>query len=251
MYRVEQEEPSQEFKMAWNAAGMHIQAQAGSGLNWLRSDLNPPMAEHLSFRLGNQIFFIFVEAAECSFDHASSLFMRVSKRANAVPCLMKMRKRISTWEPDGLGWGLTHAISGELINPPDLISEELIEMSDWELHDFAIQVVCGHLEKEGKKVFSKQSALDIDPSIWFEDENGANFVIVREVRHPVKDAVIPDTTEAIKLDCSSMSNSGFFASVCVANVDDPFDPDAESNGNFLPLYRGHGMTVRFQGLTGL
>ena len=88
--------------MAWSAAGKHIQAQAGEGLNWLRSSLNPPMAEHLSFRLGNQIFFVFVEAAEASFDHASPLFMRVSEEAKAVPCIMKMRKRIATWEPEGL-----------------------------------------------------------------------------------------------------------------------------------------------------
>jgi hypothetical protein len=42
-----------------------------------------------------------------------------------------------------------------------------------------------------------------------------------------------------------MSRVGFFASVTVANADDPFDPSGE---NAMPLYRGHGMMVRFEGL---
>ena len=41
---------------------------------------------------------------------------------------------------------------------------------------------------------------------------------------------------------------GHFASVEVASVDDPFDPDAETNGNVEPLLRGHGMHVRYKGL---
>ncbi len=41
---------------------------------------------------------------------------------------------------------------------------------------------------------------------------------------------------------------GYFASVAVLNSDDPFNPDAKSNANYLPLYRGHGMFVKFEGL---
>ena len=146
MNEVSQGEPSDDFKRAWSYAGQHIQKQSGGGLSWLRADLNPPMAEHLSFRMGNQIFFIFVEAAEFNFRNAESLFLRVSKEAGAVPCVMKMQQRISTWEPASPGWGLIHAESGAVITPPALVSDALIEMSRWELHDFAIQIVAQYLE---------------------------------------------------------------------------------------------------------
>jgi hypothetical protein len=45
--------------------------------------------------------------------------------------------------------------------------------------------------------------------------------------------------------CAKMGKSGFFASVSVASADDPFDP---SGSNAMPLYRGHAMIVRFEGL---
>ena len=70
MHEVSQSEPSDDFKRAWSLAGQHIQKQSGGGLSWLRADLNPPMVEHLSFRIGNQIFFIFVEAAEFNYSWA-------------------------------------------------------------------------------------------------------------------------------------------------------------------------------------
>lgn len=241
MFEVKQAEPSPLFKVAWSAAGTHIQRQASAGLNWLRADLNPPMAEHLSFRMGNQVSFIFVEAAEQTFKHGGALFLKVAKAANAVPCLMNMRQCLSAWEPEIAGWGLTHAETGRPVVPPALVTDELIVMSNWELHDFAIQVVSRYLEEQMKKVFSKQPSVDIDPSIWFQDASGPHFVVVREARYPTTQAPKPASAAQIKSSCARLSNSGFFASVAVANATDLT----------LPLYRGHGMHVRFTGLVGL
>ena len=56
--------------------------------------------------------------------------------------------------PLRLGWGLLHAATKERIDPLALVSDELIEMSDWEVHDFAISVVENKLEEEGKKACS-------------------------------------------------------------------------------------------------
>ncbi len=47
------------------------------------------------------------------------------------------------------------------------------------------------------------------------------------------------------------SRNACFASNGAADNEDPFDPDAHDNGNFLPLYRGGGMLIRFQGLVRL
>jgi hypothetical protein len=248
MYDVVQDEPSEDFKRAWKAAGRHLRPLGGDGFNWLRCTLYPPMAEHLSFRLGNQLFFIFVEAAEFSFERGKNLFLKVSREAAAIPCVMPMSERLTAYEPILPGWGLIHAETRETVSPSDLVSDELIEMTDWELHDFAIQVVRTKLEEEGKDVFSAQSARDIDPSIWFQEDGDAYWVVVREVRHPQKQAETPVNINEIAVSCSKIGTGGYFASVVVANHDDPFDPDAKSNGNFLPLYRGHGMFVKFEGI---
>jgi len=251
MYRVEQAEPSEEFTQAWSAAGRHIQNQADTGFNWLRANLYPPMAEHLSFRIGNQIFFVFVEAAESKYETGGNLFDEVCKEANAIPCLMPMLKSLGKWQPQNHGWGFINAESNKLMNPLDIVSDELIEMTDWEIHDFAIQIVCAKLEKQGKEIFSKQPSRKIDPSIWFQDEAGPHYVVVRAARYPEAEISLPKNIVDIKQGCSKMSNSGYFAPVILANSEDPFDTDAKANENFLPLYRGHGIRSKYPGLSAL
>lgn len=251
MYRVEQEEPSKDFKEAWSTAGRHIQSQAGTGLSWIRATLDSPLAEHLSFRIGNQMFFVFIEAAELKYELGKQLFSKVCSMAGAIPCLMPMEKWLGKWRPKYGGWGLLDASSKRQINPLDFVSDELIEMTDWELHDFAIQIVSSVLEKEGKKVFSKQSCTEIDPSIWFQDKAGPHYVIVRAGRYPSTELPLPDNISEIKQACLAVSKSGYFAAVIFANSQDPFDANAKSNRNFLPLYRGHGMYPKFTGLSAI
>ena len=246
MYEVEQEPFPEEFQRAWSCAGKHLDRMAGPGLQWLRAWLTPPVAEHLAFRMGNQVIFIFVEVDEWwRFDPTDNrVFLDVAREANAVPCLMPMRQRAGTYVPALPGWGLKHAETGGMVDPPGLVSEALIEMSDWELHDFAIQVVRDQLVKEGKTLWSWQSSLHIDPSIWFEDEAGPAWVVVRVVRSPVTEARVPENVEAIRASVARLSRRGFFASVAVANAEDPVD----SAQGPVPLWRGHGMHVRFTGL---
>jgi hypothetical protein len=249
MYEIEQGELPKGFSSAWQCAGQHIQKMGQEGVQWLRATLNPPIAEHLSFRLGNQLIFVYVDVDVLPFiGKRKDLFLSVASEATAIPCILKMECSRGTFEPTYSGWGLVDAVTGRAVNPTDMVSNERIEMSDWELHDFAIQVVRSHLEKEGKKVFSAQPSLHIDPSIWFEDKSGPCWVVVRAARYPKKKADRPANLEDIKQSCSRMSRVGFFASVTAANADDPFDPFAEKNGNFIPLYRGHGMSVRFEGI---
>lgn len=59
MHNIHMAEFTEEFSDCWNAAGSHIQRIAGGDLmSWLKANLAPPFLEHLSFRLGNQLFFI-------------------------------------------------------------------------------------------------------------------------------------------------------------------------------------------------
>lgn len=166
----------------------------------------------------------------------------MAKEAAAIPCRMPMAEHVAEFKPSAYGWGLIHAETGETINPLELVSEQKIEMSDWELHDFAIQIVKDQLGKEGKKVFSKQSSLHIDPSIWFEESDVPYWVVVRAVRYPASEAKQPANIQDIKANCAQMGKAGYFASVAVMNTDDPMV------GKPLPLYRGNGIIVNYKGL---
>lgn len=246
MYEVKQEPFPTEFQRAWSCAGQHLDQQAGPGLQWLRAWLTPPVAEHLGFRMGNQIIFIFVEVDDWwTFDRDQHrVFLDAAREANAVPCLMPMQLLGEAYRPVLPGWGLKHALTGQLVDPVALVSDELIEMTDWELRDFAVQVVRNQLRGEGKKLWSWQSSLEIDPSLWFEDEEGPAWVIVRAVRHPETKAALPANVDAIREAMIHVTQRGFFAAVAVASAEDPCDPGR----GVVPLYRGHAMNVRYEGL---
>jgi len=244
MYEINQEDFPQEFVVAWQSARLHIQSMGQDGVKWVRSNLFKPVAEHLSFLLGNQLIFVFIEV-EGVFRFANNprkLFLDASREAKAIPCLIRMERGISEYRPKGSGWGFVHAVSGQTIDPPSLVTDELIEISDWELHDMAISVVRNMLEKEGKEILSWQSALRIDPSIWFRDRNGLCWVVVRTARYPIARADMPANITSIGMSRSKMSDRGYFASVCVSST------EQETSSRSLPLYRGHGYYVNYKGL---
>ena len=60
-----------------------------------RTKLTPPVREHLSFRLGNQIFFVWVEVEKEQFG-SYDLFNHACEQANAIPCILPIVK-----SPDG------------------------------------------------------------------------------------------------------------------------------------------------------
>ena len=64
MHTIEIHQPSAAFAKCLEAAGKHLQSRAQDGLSWLKADLTPPFLEHLSFRLGNQGFFIRIEGVD-------------------------------------------------------------------------------------------------------------------------------------------------------------------------------------------
>ena len=52
---------SDDFIQCWYDAGSHLQHQVEGGPTWIRAHLDHPIMEHLSFRLGNQLFFVRIE----------------------------------------------------------------------------------------------------------------------------------------------------------------------------------------------
>lgn len=251
MHEIEMQEMSEEFFPLWQAAGMHLNKQVDGGIrSWLRAHPYPPVLEHLSFRLGNQLFVIRIEDASGKIQGPGSLhgLLTVAHDSGAHACVMPMRRSLMsrTWEPDSGGWGLLDARTRAPINPVLMVTDEKIEMTRWELQDMAVQVVREQLEKSGAKLMSWQGNPDVDPSIWCVGKSGKpEWVVVRATRYPANRAERPATWAEIAHSCQRMSSVGHFASVAVASKEQPFASDQEPP---VPLWRGHGLHVRFDGL---
>lgn len=248
MHIIDQEKPSEDFQAAWVTAAKHIQAQCRGGIKWIRVNLRRPFIEHLSFTIGNQLFFVFVEAEEFELSYRYDAFIGCADKAKAVPLVITMKKNIGTYEPSGGGWGLLNAVTKCPVDPLALVSDDLIEISDWELHDFAITVVKNRLIEEGKNVYSTCSDMEANPQLWFEENDLDYWVVIRGFRHPTESDRRPEDLDLIAEGVQKENSAGYYALVTVANSDDPFDPEAADNGNFLPLYRGHSMTIKYTGI---
>lgn len=248
MYEIHTHKVSDEFARCWQGAGRHIAAQAQGPISWLTAALTPPYLEHLSFRLGNQLFFVRIEDVDDELDVPASrdLLMHIAEGCKGHPCIMPMRRRGGTWTPEAAGWGLIDAGTGAPVDPVALVSDERIEMTDWEVHDAAVQVVRDHLARAGKKLMSWTGDPRIDPAIWFVGDSGPEWVVVRAVRYPALAASPPADWAKLAECCASLGKIGHFASVSLASAEDAFDPDHIIPAE--PLWRGHAMLVRFEGL---
>ena len=250
MYEVETHDMSPEFLECWKAAGIHISKQVQGGLqSWLKATPYPPFLEHLSFRLGNQNFYIRVTDVSGDIDGPGSergLFA-IADGSNGHACFMPMRKKLlGGWFPDRAGWGLVDARTGKDVNPIDLVSNEKIEMSDWELQDFAVQVVRTQLEKEGFELMSWQGNPNVDPAIWFIGESKRpEWVVVRASRYLEEEAVRPPNWPDIAAGCAPTGKIGHFAFVAVVSAEELFNLESDEPS---PLYRGHAMHVEYGGL---
>jgi hypothetical protein len=159
-----------------------------------------------------------------------------------------MKKKLfgGSWVADTPGWGLLDAETRKPIDPVALVTDEKIEMTPWEVHDMAVQVVRDDLEKQGFQLMSWQGNPEVDPSIWFVGKTKRpEWVVVRSAKYPANSAERPGTWAAIAESCARMSTTGHFASVAVVSVDQPFQVSHEAP---VPLWRGRGMQVRFTGL---
>ncbi|WP_354323562.1 hypothetical protein [Porphyrobacter sp. MBR-155] len=129
---------------------------------------------------------------------------------------------------------------GKRINPSMLVTDEPVVMTDWELHDFAVQVMRNDLKERGYEIMSSHSNPQVDPNIWFVADmaKGPEWVVVRAARFLEQRAERTANLDAIARNVAHMSGHGHFASVNFASADDPEEP----------LRREHGAEVAFNGL---
>jgi hypothetical protein len=251
MYEIEMNEISHEFFPCWKAAGIHLSKQVDGGIqSWLRAHPYPPFLEHLSFRLGNQLFFVRVDDVDGNVKGPGSPrgAITAARSANGRACILPMKKKLfgGAWVADMPGWGLLDAETRRPIDPVALVTDQKIEMSPWEIHDMAVQVVRDYLEKQGFELMSWQGNPEVDPSIWFVGKTKRpEWVVVRSAKFPANSALRPSNWQAISAGCAKLSTTGHFASVAVVSMEQPFESGDEAP---VQLWRGHGMHVRFTGL---
>ena len=241
MYDIHMEETTKEFFECWCAAAMHIdRLGTDKTFRWLKSELSPPYLEHLSFALGNQLFFLHVVDVDVEVSGPGLIkgLRSIAKDCNGYCCIIPMKLGEQGWKPAHPGWGILDTPSLKPLCPPDVVTDEKILMTDWEVHDFAVQIVGQVLEKEGKNITTKQGTPDVDPSIWFEGDDGLEWVVVRSARYPNPEPKVPEQWDHLVEHCSKLSQVGHFAGVGLVNAEDYHEP----------LWRGGPMNVRFTGL---
>jgi hypothetical protein len=251
MYEIEMHEMSDGFLPCWRAAGIHLSKQVDVGLQtWLRAHPYPPFLEHLSFRLGNQLFFVRVEDVDGKVRGPGNPegHLTAARHANGRACVMPMKKKFlgANWVADMPGWGLIDAITRKPIDPIGFVTDEKIEMTPWEVHDMAVQVVRDYLKNEGFELMSWQGNPEVDPALWFLGKTKRpEWVVVRSAVFPANSSARPNNWQAIAARCAKLGSAGHFASVAIESADQPF---ASLDEQPVPLWRGHAMHVQFIGL---
>jgi len=251
MHNIELQKMSEAFFHCWSSAGNHLNKQVQGGIqHWLRAHTAPPFLEHLSFRLGNQLFFVRVEDVDGKVQGPGTVrgLITVANGCRGHACLLPMKKQSHSgeWLPEYSGWGLVDASTKKQINPITMVTNEKLEITPWEMQDISVQVVRDMLEKQGHQIMSWQSNPDVDPSIWFVgDSKAPEWVVVRSTQFPENQAKRPANLNAIARQCLGVSDVGYFASVAIVSVNQPFQLADEP---VEPLWRGYGVHLKFDGL---
>ncbi len=259
-FDIEMGDPTADFIECWNAAGQHLNSflKPYCDMNTenemhcvnYRAHPYPPYLEHLSFRLGNQNFYVRIEDInrQCNFPGNRRGLAAVAEGNSGWACILPMVKsgREGKWKARFPGWGLRELRTRKLIDPPSLITDELIEMTHWEVHGFGVQIVHDCLKDEGYKIMSENHNPLVDPSIWFVGNTKApEWVVVRTTKYPEKCATRPENLEAIAEHIRKMSKVGHFASISFANNSQCRE---STNAEIVPLWRGQKLSCEYDGL---
>ena len=252
LYSIDETPMTEAFHACWYAAAAHLSAQGQDSINWLKATPAAPFLEHLSFRLGNQLFFIRIEDIDGLVEGPGNRtgVLSIAEGTGGHACIMYMKQLTSTeWRPVAPGWGLLKIINEESIDPPSLISEDLVEISNWEIQDIAVQVVRGIIEEQGHEVESWQGSPHLNPSIWYRKDGVKTWVIVRACRYPQQQASLPIEINSLRQKFETNNFPGEYGLVSLVGVDSENQSDTDSASN--KIYRGHMISAQFRGLVSI
>ena len=240
MYQIEMHDVSIDFIEAWKEAIKHLFLKGREAIKWLKCDLSPPILEHISFRIGNQIFFVRIIDLDCKLDTPSNTegLKMISKKANGIACKMPIRRKGVGWEVVLPNWGLIDVFSEKEVRPFDLVTNEKIIMTDWEIQDFAVQYCKKHLEnKLGYTINSYQGNPNVNPSIWFEDKNDIGAVVVLSNRYGENNSHNLCKLSKLKKEIINITDNIYSIKIELRN------PNQKKNNKIMPLYRGHATEI--------
>lgn len=266
-YQIDSNQPSELFLRARNVAGVSLQemfkrhgglTDSSRDYKWIKAELTWPSFDHLTFGYQNQVFSVLVELVSNGRSQLSSQEIKrcvdVCTKNNLIPC--SFRVDAHTLKPIEAGWNLRHLENRSIIIPQDLVDDVKVEMSEWEIRNFCIQIARGYIEKDLRaEVLSFCDVIGIDPQIWFQDKQGQrSWIIVRnyaQLSGNEKDEWIGFEKSNPQL----ASYDGYLAAISVASSEPVvFDLDAKIiplskrfDGS-TPVYRGDGFHVNFKGL---
>jgi hypothetical protein len=249
LYSVDETPMTEAFHACWYAAAVHLSAQGQGAINWLKATPTPPFLEHLSFRLGNQLFFVRVEdidEVEIGPGNRGGV-ISIAEGTGGHACIIYMKlDRTGEWRPATSGWGLLKVEDEGMIDPPSLISEELIEISEWEMQDIAVQVVRGILEDQGHTVESWQGSPHLNPSIWYRKNGVRTWVIVRSCKYPEQQGTLPSEVMSLRQKFEAQGFLGEYGLVSLSSLDSNLASARSSGAD--SIFRGHMVSAQFREL---
>ena len=86
MYLIEQPDPPEGFLDAWFAGAEHLQHRGDGHLMWIRANPYKPFIEHLSFRMGNQLFWVLMYGVRVK-GQSKTISSATAWRVYSVPLL--------------------------------------------------------------------------------------------------------------------------------------------------------------------
>jgi hypothetical protein len=241
---------SEFFQCLNSARNFLIEASADLPVHWFGHPDRPTYREHLSFSLGNQLFFIYIDPdiSEITGPSPVEETLRVAAQAEGIPCRMRMTQTDNGWEPVNEDWGLENIVTGQPVHPPTLVTEGLTEINDWEVYDLSVEFVCRKIEEDGGTILSSDHNYDVGPSIWFNDKDDCLcFVFVEARRFPPS---LSDPPESLGEEYEHLWNhadSGFYAIVVIAGRDQDFEVGFMKRP-IAPMYRGDGYRMMWDNL---
>ena len=249
LYPIDETPMTEAFHACWYAAAAHLSAQGQDSINWLKATPASPFLEHLSFRLGNQLFFVRVEDIDEVVIGPGNRggVISIAEGTGGHACIIYMKRHgTGEWRPVTSGWGLLSIKDEGVIDPPSLISEELIEISEWEMQDMAVQVVRGILEDQGHKVESWQGSPHLNPSIWYLKDGVRTWVIVRPCKYPEQQGKLPSEVMSLTQKFEAQGFLGECGLVSLSSLDKNLE--AGSAVEKRAIFRGHMVSAQFRGL---
>lgn len=237
---------------------------------WMSIQVNQDAdaSHHLIMRYRNQIGIVGIdthwnEAALTEIDPSGRKLVDLAKAMKAIPLMASIDivgqpshtlNRIAEVEASSeiefrlRRTYLVHDLhKGREWTDADYDLEAEVELSDWEIHDFGIQVVRQSLENDGHEIDAWNSNLDAVAQVKTVIDGKLTYIVVRTVRYPEKDATFGQEDLRLAAELAGSNNADLkIASVALASADDPFDPAAKTGH---PIYRGTAVMPRFAGLS--